>query len=82
MAGLHACQAPCIFIRKADLKAGDALYEANDWVAFGRSFQQPLQLSGSLIKSTGTQDSETEAMKFRKDNGLVSLAIDVAFVLQ
>ena len=34
---------PRIFIRKADLKAGDALYEANDWVAFGRSFQQLLQ---------------------------------------
>ena len=34
---------PRIFIRKADLKAGDALYGANDWVAFGRSFQQPLQ---------------------------------------
>ena len=34
---------PRIFISKADLKAGDALYEANDWVAFGRSFQQPLQ---------------------------------------
>ena len=34
------------------------------------------------LKATGTQDSETEAMKFRKDNGLVSLAIDVAFVLQ
>ena len=34
---------PCIFIHKADSKAGDALYEAYDWVAFGRSFQQSLQ---------------------------------------
>ena len=42
---------PRIFIHKADSKAGDALYEAYDWVAFGRSFQQSLQWSRSLIKS-------------------------------
>ena len=34
------------------------------------------------LKATGTQVSETEAMKFRKNNGLVYLAIYVVFVLQ
>ena len=51
-------------------------------MAFGQRFQQALQLSFGLMKSNRQLDNETDVMKFRKDNGLVCRAIDVAFVLQ
>ena len=38
VAGLHATSRdvkPCIFIRKAELKVGDALYEVNERITLG-----------------------------------------------
>lgn len=49
MAGLHAISLdvkPCIFIRKAELKVGDALYEVNERMALSGEEVSPRQWSG------------------------------------
>ena len=49
MAGLHATSLdvkPCIFIRKAELKVGDALYEVNERMALGGEEVSHRQWSG------------------------------------